>query len=93
MSFKGIKSIPLVHSVHPLLSAWVEPPTKFKKRGLPGSHSLEGAAGKEGSDLFQKGWRGGGGCSFYIRNKQFEIFDKKVYKQNFFSVIAKNLTL
>ena len=37
---------------------------------------------------------GEGGCSFYIRNKlQFEIFDKKVYKQNFFSVIAKNLTL
>ena len=60
MSFKGIKSIPLVHSVHPLLSASGKPPTKFKKRGLTGSHILEETAGKEGGDPFQKGWRGGG---------------------------------
>ena len=68
--------------MHPLLSASGEPPTKFKKRGLTGSHILEETAGKEGGDPFQKGWRegreGGEGCSFYIKNKlQFEIFDKK----------------
>ena len=68
--------------MHPLLSASGEPPTKFKKRGLTGSHILEETAGKEGGDPFQEGWRegrgGGGGCSFYIKNKlQFEIFDKK----------------
>ena len=47
--------------MHPLLSASGEPPTKFKKRGLTGSHILEETAGKEGGDPFQKGWREGRG--------------------------------
>ena len=47
--------------MHPLLSASEEPPTKFKKRGLTGSHILEETAGKEGGDPFQKGRREGRG--------------------------------
>ena len=60
---------------------WVEPPTKFSKRGsLTGPQFVEEGCWERGGNLFQ----GGGGCSFYIKNKlKSETFhDKKVCKKN-----------
>ena len=48
-----------IHSVHsPFCKGGrgLEPPTKFSKRGvLTGPQLLEGVAGKEGGDFFQRG--------------------------------------
>ena len=62
----------------------IEPPTKFSKRGgSTGPQLLEGVAGKDGGDRFRVG-----SCYFHIKNKlKSQIFnDKKVYKQNIFSL-------
>ena len=67
----------------PTYSLGVEPPNKFLKRGgLTGSQVLDVVAGKEGVTFFS------GGCSFYIKKLNSEIFnDKKVYEQNYFSLL------
>ena len=57
--------ISLIRSEHPsppfLPGGWVEPPTKFSKRGVLETTPsfLEGFDGKEEGDLFE--WGGGGG--------------------------------
>ena len=86
--FKGGRAKPKC-GPHFLLGRGTEPPTKFSKRGLTGSHFLGEDCWEKGKDLFQ-----GGGCSFSIKSKRkSEIFnDKKSLKTKlFFSVIAKNL--
>ena len=45
---------PIVCTPAPLRFCWVEPPTKFSKRGgLDSTSTLEGVAGKEGTDFLQ----------------------------------------
>ena len=63
----------IVGTPPPFLQGWVEPPTKFSKRGgLAGTQLLEGVAGKEGGDFFQ------GGLQFSHKNKlKSEIFNDK----------------
>ena len=58
-----------VHPPPPFLG--VEPPTKFSKKvGLTRSQFLKGVTWKEVGDFFK---RGGGGCSFYLKNKLKQI--------------------
>ena len=48
----------------------VQPPTKFSKKvGLTRSQFLKGVTWKEVGDFF----KGGGGCSFYLKNKLKQI--------------------
>ena len=85
-----------IHSVHcPFLLGGLSLLPNFQKKKREGLNRIsifrEGVAEKEGR-LFSVG--GGGGCSFYIKNKlKSEICNNKkvYYKQKCFSVLTKNL--
>ena len=74
------------YSVHPISAGGVNLLSNFEKGGLDRTSTLRRSLLEKREVTFFRG-----GCNFYKKNKQIEMFNnKKVYKQIFFSVITKN---